>query len=341
MVSTFGAPKVNPEAAFEKSFKGIIGPGTVYLNPLLTGVDLRKEFLEKTRGLTTDSSAFYPVWPLPGVFDYINKTAPLYGLIPKRAINTRTYDFNLMSATGTNASRFLLEGGTLVNVDTTTERGSKAVKFIYTPGSISGPATTATNWLADPAAEDKREKLLAHQLFQDNALINADHTSTTVPYGNGSYACSYYGIADQMSTTNGVNASSAVITLDNIRLMLQYAKVDGGLPTIGVSDAATIDTIKGLLMDYQRYVPAAQITAGVEGFSFDGLPIIYDQFMPTGSNVKKLFALDLRSWEVGVLSDIVYEELGKTADQLDYFLKSYEVVVCKGASFNGQVYGIA
>ena len=340
MVSVFGAPRVDASLAFTKSFGDVIGPNTVYRN-ILTGTDLRKAFLEKTRGLTTDSSAFYPVWPLEGVFDYINKTAPLYGLIPKRAINSRTYDFNYLSATGSNASRFLGEGGTLVNVDTTTARGSFAVKFIYTPGSISGPALKVTNWLADPAAEDKREKLLSHQLFQDYALINADYDSTTVPWGDGSTARAYYGISDQMSTTNGVNASSAAITLDNIRTALQYAKVDGGLPTIGVSDAATIDTIKGLLMDYQRFVPAATVVTGVEGFSFEGLPIIYDQYMPTAGNGKKLFALDLRSWEMGVLSDIVYEELGITADQRDYFLKSYECLAGKGVSFNGQVYGIA
>jgi len=340
-MSSFKAGVVkDTKLAFARSFPGdIVKPNKIYWDPW-RGLDLGPE-VAKARGTSTDSSALTPIWPSKEIFDATRKVAPLYDLIPKLAVDQRTVEVNALTGLGSNKSRFLGEGGTLVDVNLAYTRRSETIKFIYTVGAVYGPYVAAS-YLADPIAEEVRGALKSHRLFQDNALINATSTETAVPYGDGSTARSYKGIIELLSTTNRVDAGSAAVTLEGLREAKRYAELDGGLPTVGVTDAVTRDSIKGLIMQYQRYIsPAESLPAGIKGFEFDGVPVVWDYHMPSGSNEKRFFWLDMDSWKVGVLSDIVVEELGKTADATTFFLKSYEAPACLAADYNGHIYQIA
>jgi hypothetical protein len=340
----FGSVRVDENLAFKSAF-GNITPdrdGYRYVD-YFRGIDQRGKLFEdikKTRDTTTDTYALTPIYPSREIIDIARRKDPLWELFPKVAITQRTFEFNQLTDYGTSVGRFLGESGTLVGVDATYYRQSKPVKFAYATGGLTGPAIK-TEYLTDPLAEEVRVKVLGLTDFLDQALINADSTSHTVPYGDGSTEQSWEGLTELLGSTNRVDAGPAAVTIDKIREAIRNGIIDGGDPSLLVTDFATLDSIKGLLMSYQRFVDKIDLAWGAKTVEFDGLPLIGDSKMPTGSNAKRLFALDMEYAKVGVLQDITYEPLAKTSDIDSFMLKFYGVPVLQAIPFNGHIYQIA
>lgn len=106
-----------------------------------------------------------------------------------------------------------------------------------------------------------------------------------------------------------------------------------------VTDFGTLDKIKGLIQQYQRYVNSNfEIAWGIKTLEFEGLPVIASKFEPVGSsNVRKLQCLSLDTWQMRVLQDVTYEELAKTNDSYKFMIKVYESLISTAPQFNGQI----
>jgi hypothetical protein len=78
--------------------------------------------------------------------------------------------------------------------------------------------------------------------------------------------------------------------------------------------------INSLLQAQQRYLDAGEVAAGFRVASYDGLPILTD---PQWQDNTKVLIFDRNRANLLVHQDFNYEELAKTKDSVDYFIKGY------------------
>src|SRR5207245_3971680 len=195
--------------------------------------------------------------------------------------------------------------------------------------------------------------------------LNCTLRTTTVPFTSQPYS----GLLTQQASTSVTDAGNPYTgvadsnVLDNIgapldiqtmRARITAARNNGGEPKIIITDWASVDRIKGLLMDFQRYMDTTRLAWGIETLSFDGIPVIGSRFLastglpsnwsvasgaggflvPTGITGPAMLYLDTDVIEMRVLQDVVMERLAKTADSDKFFLKIYEAVINKAPSFS-------
>jgi len=338
----FGNPgKVDAEYAFEKSFGTSVSNDETYYDPWM-GIDKRKEIgkhlLEKatitttTGGAGTAGYALIPVWVDPQVVDRTRRLTPLVELIPRRAVKGTTYDYNVLTAKG--GAAFLGEDAALADQDDTYDRASIAIKYLYAVGRVTGPAIAGMRGFNDALSMDLQVKIASVKEAEENEIVNGN--TTTNPNG-------YQGLIQTIST-NTTDLSSNYVTLTNIRTELATTFNANGLVTLCVTDAATHNYIKGLLMDYQRFVERptdSDMPFGIpDAFMFDGVTFIKDRYMPTTSNSRRILFLDMRYIFMAVLQEMTYEELAKTNDSSKYMLKVYEALVVTFEGAMSQIYGI-
>ena len=338
----FGNPgRVNAEYAFEKSFGTAVSNDETYYDPWM-GVDKRKEIgqhlLEKasvsttTGGAGTAGYALIPVWVDPQVVDKTRRLTPLVELIPRRATKGTTYDYNVMTAKG--GAAFLGEDAPLADQTDTYDRATIAIKYLYAVGRVTGPAIAGMRGFNDALSMDLQTKIRSVKEAEENEIVNGN--TTTNPNG-------YQGLIQTIST-NTTDLSSAYVTLTIIRTELATTCNANGIVTLAVTDAGTHNYIKGLLMDYQRFIERptdADMPFGIsDAFMIDGVTFIKDRYMPTTSNSRRILFLDMRYLFMAVLQEMTYEELAKTNDSNKYMLKVYEALVVTFEGAMSQIYGI-
>ena len=146
----------------------------------------------------------------------------------------------------------------------------------------------------------------------------------------------------QLSVAAYKTAQAGVVTIAAIRNTIRYARTANddaslgqGDPNLIVTDFGTLDNVKGLLQDYQRYVNTNfEIAWGLKTVEFEGLPIVPSKFMPPTTAYRSLAVLSTDAWQVRVLQDLTYEELAKTNDSYKFMIKAYEALIAPGLPFN-------
>jgi hypothetical protein len=287
----------------------------------------------QTGGAGTAGTALVPVYPDPNIVNRTVRATPLRNITPRRAMRGLTYDYIPLTAKG--GAFWAAENGSLNVVEDTYDRQSVAVKFLYAKGLVSGPAIAGMRGFIDPTQLDLSVKTDSIYEAEEDALINGDaSTSPLEPSG-----------MIKLITTNTTNLSGGNPTLAGIRAELTTTFNAKGYPTIAVTDAATHNYIKGLLLDIQRQVtnPSEGILGfGIpDAFEFDQLMFIKDIFMPTTTNAKRILFLDMRYIFFAVLQDLTYEEKYTDKDGWTYLLKEYLIVVNTFEAASSQMYGIA
>jgi len=333
------------EAIFDKSFGGAVADGETYLNPW-NKIDKREEIGKRlllnmqkagpsidtsTGGSGTAGTALIPVYVDPEIVDRTRYETPLRALIPRRAVRGKTYDYNRLTAKG--GAHWRAEDAPLPEDVDTYSRGSVNLKWGYSVGRLSGPAIAAMRGFIDASALDLQVKTQALIELEEDTIINGDVST---------YSTEFNGLIKSI-TTNTTDKSSAYPTLADIRAELATCYNAKGRITLAVTDAATHNYIKGLLMDFQRQPapPAENLPFGIPGaFSFDGVNFIRSQFMPTTSGSRRILFLDPRYIFMAVLQDITFQELPSLNDSVKYMLKVYEALVVTFEGCMSQLYGI-
>ena len=105
--------------------------------------------------------------------------------------------------------------------------------------------------------------------------------------------------------------------------------VAGPGATAAVTTRPVMRYINSLLQAQQQFVNTTEISAGFRVMTYDGLPLIVDNHW--GDNTKILF-FDRGRANLLVHQDFTYEELAKTKDSVDYFIKGYFGFALEGAA---------
>jgi hypothetical protein len=78
--------------------------------------------------------------------------------------------------------------------------------------------------------------------------------------------------------------------------------------------------LASLLQAQQQFVNTAELAAGFRVLSYDGIPIVTDYHWETGTDMLFVRRADCR---ILVNKDFTYEDLAKTKDSVDFFIKWY------------------
>jgi len=326
----------NAEASFifEQSFgkMGIVEDQTYY-DPMRQGAQGSKDKLatmhkawelnkaptmNNTTGGTFTEYGLMPSFVDPEIVDRTVRETPLVGLLPRKAVRGRSYVYNIVSAKA--GAAFLGDDAALAEQVDTRSVASVQMKYLYAVGRVTGPANRSAEGFMDLLAEDIRIKVVSMNEALENEILNGAVATD---------AAGFDGLRTSIATNSTSNATAA-ITLAQIRTDLNTVFEANGRCDLMVTDGATHNVIKGLLMDFQRNVerPSGRMDFGIpDAFMFDGVLVIRDRYMPTTAAQHEILYLDTRYITLAVLQDMTFQELAHVNDSQKYYLKWYGALV--------------
>ena len=354
-----GSISVDPHQAYAQSF-GNLKAGTKYADAS-TKIDLRAEnqFLGEAykAGLKalnvvgmpagTQDKALIPIYLDPQIIDISRKFTPLVEIIPRVSNMGITAEWNVL----TKGEAFTAaEDAALSEVDSTYERKSVPIKYLYAVGRVTGQTLAATpsfmlagitassgtpeGTFGDSLAPNAQQlevldKTRSLKELEENLIINGDITSD---------ATEFDGIIRLMGTTNEVDKNSTALSLADLARAVRNAFDDGGRPNLGICSSGVYEDIINLLTQKLGYMSSEKnvfwgFTAVTYRSMVGEIPIIPSMFMSNTENEKRLYFLDLSVVEMRVLQDLTYEPLAKTNDSQKFMLKIYETLIIKNPAF--------
>jgi hypothetical protein len=350
-------------SAYAQSF-GALSNGTVYQSVDVKSftapkynVDIRSNLMDKyqagikalhteTGGAGTAGFALIPIYVDPQIVDITRKWTPLVELIPRRSNMGMTADYNVIEGKGGGYTA--LEDAALPETNTTYDRESKGIKFLYSVGRVTGPAQAAVppymlmgfqpsgsvGSFADsgsPNAMQQEVLVKTREIreLEENLIINGDSSSD---------ATEFDGLITQISTTNTVDKNTSALSLDDINTAIKNAYDDGGRPNLAICSSGVYTDLLNLLSSKIGYMqPQQQVFWGFNAIVLNtmvgAIPVIPSMFMSNDSGSKSIYFLDMSVIEMRVLQDLSYEKLAKNNDSEKFMLKIYETLIVRAPTF--------
>ena len=314
---------------------------------------VRKALNSATGGAGSTDKVLVPIYLDPVIIDLSRKWTPLVELIPRVSNFGLTADYNVITAKG--AAVVKAEDAALTEADSTYARRSKAIKYLYSVGRVTGQALAAIpafmlagfqptgigapdGALADVNAPNARQlelldKTRAIKELEENLILNGDSVADPNDYD---------GIIVQIAGVNDKPLVGADIALADLHDGVQLAFDDGGRPNLGVCNSRTYTDILKLLSAQITYREATrQVFWGFSAVVFYSMvgeiPIIPSMWLTNAVDLGRLIFLDLSVIELRVLQDLTYETLAKTNDSEKFFLKIYETLIVRAPQFCAQI----
>jgi hypothetical protein len=198
--------------------------------------------------------------------------------------------------------------------------------YLYTRGEVTGPMIAAAGNFFDALGGE----IEAHQ----QALV--EQLSTDIVTADGS-AADITGILYQITTDSDLYTASGgagqvldgggdYLTLNMLDKAIDASSLASGMNVTGTPADTIVTTrpvrryINSLLEEKQRFNDVVEVAAGFRVRSYDGLPIMVDNHWQ--DNTKILF-FNRNAATLLVHKDWTYEELAKTRDSVDFFIKGY------------------
>jgi len=349
----------NNGGAYEQSF-GNMADRTVYQDAYgLKGlkIDKRNDMSTafnvglKAHGTTSGGAgtagyALIPVYVDPRIIDQSRKYTPLVEIVP-RVTNRGMYaDYNVITAKG--GATTAAESGALTATDTTYDRKSSQIKFLYAVGEVTGPSIAAQpSYILDGMTSSgtfggfgsqngsnalQQEVLVkAREIkeLEENLIINGDASTT---------ATQFDGIIELMGATNTVDKNTSALALADINTAIQHAFDNGGRPNLAVCSSSVYSDLLNLLAAKAGYFKSEKevfwgYTTIVLRTMVGDVPVIPSMFMSNTTAEKAIYFLDMTVVEMRVLQDMTFEKFGKTVDADKFMLKVYETFLIKNPSF--------
>jgi len=334
------------------AMKGVEYSGTTSIEELSSKLSDAAGLSMKALGTTaggagTAGYAMVPVYVDSRVVDQTRKYTPLVELIARVTNQGMQADYNVITAKG--GAFTAAEDAALNETDTTYDRASTDIKFIYAVGRVTGPAVAAMpSWTLaglNPAggASGSFNDANATNAKQMEVLVKArelrEKEESLIVNGDASTdAEEFSGIVKLMGATNTVDKNTAALTLDDITTAIQYAFDDGGRPNLAVCSSGVYSDLLGLLTAKIGYMqPTQEVFWGFSTIVLNTMvgqvPVIPSMYLSNASGSKSIYFLDMSVVEMRVLQDMTYFDLAKTNDSDKFSLKVYEALLIKATSF--------
>ncbi|NCC99958.1 MAG: hypothetical protein EOL95_09715 [Bacteroidia bacterium] len=311
-------------------------------------------------GAGTAGYAMSPVYVDPTLVDRTRKFTPVKNMLKRVTNMGRTADFNVITAKG--GAFTAAEDSSLSETNTTYDRNSVAIKYLYSVGRVTGQAiaaipgynlvganisgsgvggdaTIGTTFANNALQTEVMVKMRELAELEEKLLINGN--ATTSVYG-GANGTEFNGIVQTQSTTNEVDGTGSEITEALINEAIQEAFDDSGRPDFAICDSATYRDIMAILSEKKILMQNMEVTTygtvAITWLGMTGAIKIYpSQFLTNTTGSKSIYFLDSSVWEIRVLQDATYEELAKTNDSKKFMIKEYLTLICRAPTFNSKI----
>ena len=226
-------------------------------------------------GAGTAGKDLIPVYVDQRIVDKSRKWTPWTELIARVTNIGLTADYNIITAKGAGVTK--TEDAPLSDVQDDVSRASKAIKFLYSVGRVTGPVQASMpsymlqglnpsgtgidgGTFGSPIAQNAMQEqvLVRAQAFkelEESLIWNGNDTTDTTQYD---------GIVEQQSTTNQEDKSAAALDFADIDKTIEYAFTDSGRPSIAGCDSSSLKDVRAKMLDQFSYTPS-QLT-GSAGF---------------------------------------------------------------------------
>lgn len=250
----------------------------------------------------------------PVIRDYVAKATPLLQVVTRVPWPTQTYWIRKRTALPT--ASWGADGSSLPSASNSTyDRVSRTVSFLYTRGEVTGPLQAAAGGVVNALQEEIRasSQAIAEKLTTD--LVTGDGTGDTI-----------LGFIPQINTSAPGDEGGTIDMGGSTALTL--AKIDEALDaTRGECDViltsrAVRRKINALLQGAQRFTDRTEIGAGFRVLTYDGIPILTDLHWEPTSPYQIMFGRRA-DMKLIVNQDFTFQPLAKTKDSDDYFIKGY------------------
>ena len=349
---------VDAESAFEKSF-GSIKSGTIYggydgtLQKKYENEMVKKSYIDLQKAAISDrvagtaSKVGIPIYLDRDIIDVTAREAPLTAIIPRVANRGRTADYDRMTVKGSGS--WLPEDSALTEANDTYETKSKAIKYLYQTGRVTGPLFAASKermaelGVGDFLNLEVRNKSVKMREMEENSLINGNYSVTD---GNEPL-----GILKEIYDNGNKTSKSGLgdLSISDLDEMIRICRTAGDSTTLGgempnlfITDYATENKLKGLFYDaYRINAPTQTWGWGMQSAVISGVPVLGSRFMQAATGSRNLACINTRYIETRVLQDMTYEELAKTNDSDKFMLKEYLTFVVKAPEFMNLYYSLS
>jgi len=360
------------KGAYAQSF-GALKNGTVYHDPfglkglktdmkpeLKSAFDKGFEISMKAHGVTSGGAgtagyAMVPVYVDPKIVDQTRKYTPVVELIP-RVTNQGMYaDYNNITAKGGGFTA--AEDASLSETNTTYDRNSTQIKFLYAVGRVTGPSVAAQpsyilagmmpgSGATGPFSDQGAPNAMQQEVLVKTRELRELEENTIINGSSSSDATQYDGIVTLMGSTNTVDKSTTALELSDVHTAVRYAFDDGGRPNLAICSSGVYEDLLSLLSEKLGYLKAeAQVFWGfttiVLHTMVGQIPVIPSMFLTNTSGSKAMYFLDMSVVEMRVLQDVTYEKLAKTNDSDKFMLKCYEALIIRNTGFCASITAIS
>jgi HK97 family phage major capsid protein len=292
--------------------------------------------IRKALDLSSSAAAYLIPQVVDGaVRDFASKTPTMYNVVAKRPWASQTYFIKRKLSLPTAV--WSIDGGPLP-APTHSDYGevAKSMRYLYTRGEVTGPLIAAAGSVFNALSQD----------IEDHMQAMVEQLSTDIVTGDGAnneITGLLYQISDDSDTytvaggpsSAYLDASGAYLSLNLLDRAIDAAAESAGTGVVGPGATAAVTTrkvlrmINSLLQAQQRFMNTVEVQAGFRVQTYDGLPFYVDNHW--GVDDKILF-FDANRAVLLVHQDFTYEELAKTKDSVDYFIKGYFGFKLEGAS---------
>lgn len=339
-------------------FRGVKVDTTTNLKSFQSANPVLKAMRTDTGGSGSTDNVLVPIYLDPKIADVSRVQTPLVTIIPRVTNLGIVAAYNRITAKGGGYTA--IEDAPLPETNTTFERKSVDIKYLYSVGRVTGPglvaipgfdmmgfATTggsgvgvdpfSNTYAANAMQKEVLIKMRELKELEENLLVNGDATTD---------ATQFSGIVKLQGTTNRVNAGGAALTLAMIDEAILEAFEDGGFPNIAICDPATYTDLLGLLNQRIGYMQSQVTTEwGFTAIKLNTMvgqiTVIPSRYLTSTPGSKSMYFLDLRYVESRVLHDVSYERLAKTNDSTKFMLKEYMCLILRAPEFNSSIQSLA
>lgn len=357
MPAEFGTPQIDQVSSgmiYMQSF-GSLPHGTVILD-CLNGIDRTEEVKsarEEFKSAVTTQSPLFAIGTnysatsgskpllLPTVvdaklYDTARKKTPLASGLLARVTNQGMFA-DIIKRTAYQTAVWNAEDAALTSQASTYSRAVKAIKFAYAPGKVTGPMLVASKVWQSVLNNEVEAAYRALKFLEEDTIINGDTTSAT-------YTQAFNGLI-ATNSTNYSNKNGGELTLSDVDTGLQKIFEARGYPNIMVTDRRSFNSLKQLIRPIMMMQSGTQM--GQFGFSdleYEGIPVIYDIFMPTTATAREFLILDTateNNIQIRVLQDATFQELANTNDAYNFTIKEYITLVVVNEAWTHRIYNLA
>jgi HK97 family phage major capsid protein len=291
--------------------------------------------IQKALDLSSTAAAYLIPETVDGAIrDFASKSPTMYNAVSKRPWASQTYFIKKKLTLPT--ATWSVDGGPLPAATSGTYgQVSKSMSYLYTRGEVTGPMIEAAGSVFDALGQEieDHQQTLVERLSTD--IVTADGTANDIE-----------GILHQVETDSTlytaaggagqvIDAAGAYLSLLWLDKAIDAAAVSDGRGPVGPGATMAVTTrpvlrmINSLLQAQQRFLDSVEVAAGFRVPSYDGLPLVVDNHW--GVNDRILF-FDANKATLLVHKDWTYEELAKTRDSVDFFIKGYFGFKLEGAA---------